>query len=137
MCIYKVAENPQITCDCDDKNMIVPSAPELVDNEDGRGTEKVEMEMTLRRDKFGENEGIIEGNEGHFSIAEWFKCDVALNEYNAKYIDLFVVNGFDNVRSRALIEMTDEDMMSIGINKLGHRKVLLTAIRNFQNHLND
>eukprot|EP01084_Bolivina_argentea_P084077 152155_1 len=119
---------------------IVPSAPELVEeivvpsapiHPPGYN----DVNGTFEDGKMGENEGLIEfeGNEGNkinFDLNEWFRNDVELLEYNTMYIDLFVVNGFDNIK--ALKEMTDEDLSIIGINKLGHRKVILSAIRNIQ-----
>ena len=50
------------------------------------------------------------------------------DEYNEIYFNKFIENVFDNLDSVKLL--TDNDLKEIGINKLGHRKLILKAIQN-------
>ena len=52
----------------------------------------------------------------------------------SQYEKLFVNAGFDGPESLKLVmEMNDEDMKEIGIHKLGHRRMLKSAIQSLKN----
>ena len=55
---------------------------------------------------------------------------VWLREINIKYFDeyyhCFVDNGFDT--ERVIKTMTDDDLRDIGVNKMGHRRILMEEI---------
>ena len=64
------------------------------------------------------------GNE--FNINDWFNQKVGLEGYNQQYIGLFIENGFDQLNT--LKEIDANDLIEIGVTKLGHRKRILTCI---------
>eukprot|EP01084_Bolivina_argentea_P309252 534920_1 len=63
-------------------------------------------------------------------ISLWLNKDVKL----AEYFDLFVENGFDKMEY--IVYITEQDLIQIGINKLGHRKHILRQIQQFKNSNN-
>eukprot|EP01083_Nonionella_stella_P091645 256298_1 len=119
------------------KNVTNPSAPELdvleqeaVPNPSAP-MEAVEVEMNeaFHRDNIeGENQKYAVGENECLAIRQWFDDDVDLDEYNEVYFKTFIENGFDKFR---LIEkITKNDLIEIGINKLGHQKEILSAADN-------
>ena len=67
------------------------------------------------------NENELNGTE---EIRKWFKESINLPsidgiDYNDKYYRLFINDGFDTFNG---IKITDQDLVDMHINKLGHRK---------------
>ena len=60
-------------------------------------------------------------NRGHQMISKWLR-NKGLEEYG----DLLIDHGFD--RMELVLEMTDHDLQSIGISKVGHRRLLMMEI---------
>eukprot|EP01084_Bolivina_argentea_P017202 32130_1 len=84
---------------------------------------------TLVDKTVGEIEGVSNGGSGqsdYTNIKNWFHNHVGLNEYNELYLELFIKNGFDQLK--LIRNMTKQDMIQIGIDKLGHQKQILLAI---------
>eukprot|EP01084_Bolivina_argentea_P131408 231945_1 len=58
----------------------------------------------------------------------WFQKEVKLNEeFNKKYFDIMIENGFDTIDG--IKEIEDNHLMMIGIKKLGHRVKIMNAIK--------
>ena len=91
-------------------------APPSAANIDKMPEKKVDIAPS---EKIGVNE--------HNEVAEWFNDKIPLKTYTKIYLDKFIENGFDNMRSIKLL--TDNDLKEIGINKLGHRKLIIKAVR--------
>ena len=53
------------------------------------------------------------------------------NDFN-KYFNIFISNGFDSLN--VIQNMTNQDLIDIGINKLGHRRKILAKIANNTNN---
>ena len=51
-----------------------------------------------------------------------------MGKFNDIYLNKFIENGFDNLQAIKLL--TDHDLISIGTDKLGHRKLMIRAIQN-------
>eukprot|EP01084_Bolivina_argentea_P130439 230257_1 len=64
-------------------------------------------------------------------IRLWFKQTIDLPtddiDYNHKYCEMLIVNGFDTWK--AIKAISNDDLIEIGINKLGHRKQIISAIK--------
>jgi len=63
-----------------------------------------------------------QANDGS-EVASWFRDTLRLPQY----IDLFESEGFDELET--LADLTDSDLKELGINKMGHRKKILKAVK--------
>ena len=61
-------------------------------------------------------------NHKKTELHKWFKYEVCLEEY----YDLFIKNGFEELNT--LISINMNDLVSLGINKLGHRIKIMQSI---------
>ncbi len=52
-----------------------------------------------------------------------------MEEDKNKYVNLFILNGFDSLE--IIQTLNNEDLIDIGLNKLGHRKMILSKIQQF------
>merc|ERR1712048_713281 len=60
-----------------------------------------------------------------WSLGDWLKGIDAV--YYKDYYGMFVENGFESKNGVAV--MSEDDLLYIGIKKLGHRKVIMNAIK--------
>ena len=78
--------------------------------------------MIKSTDKAGDNKSETNGmktDKTDNELYRWLKDQVKL----VQYYDLFVKNGFDNLKSVALI--SDDVLLSMGIDLIGHRTLIL------------
>ena len=63
-----------------------------------------------------------------FEVKRWLKEEVKMEQY----CDLFVKNGYDDMET--VLEMNDNELIEIGIDKKGHRKKILIYIEKKKNN---
>eukprot|EP00483_Globobulimina_turgida_P011960 UN11982 len=63
-------------------------------------------------------------------IEQWFNDDIDLQDLSENdknsYFNVLVQNGFDKIS--IIKKVSNNDLIEIGINKLGHRKLILSAV---------
>ena len=64
--------------------------------------------------------------EFNLDIVSWLK-----SLHFDEYVDQFIENSID---MEVLLDLNTEDLKELGVNKIGHRKLLLKAILNLQNY---
>eukprot|EP01084_Bolivina_argentea_P025436 47292_1 len=65
------------------------------------------------------------GNEEMMRIKRWFEEEIAIDNEGKPYYALFIENGFE--RLHLIKYITDLELQSIGVDKMGHRKAILLA----------
>eukprot|EP01083_Nonionella_stella_P300230 1023785_1 len=67
-------------------------------------------------------------NDAHTAIKQWFNTSVNLTADNERYFRMFVAYGYDDMS--LVKEITETELIEMGITKLAHKKRILSAIRN-------
>ena len=68
-------------------------------------------------------------NTSGFNLHDFFGDEVDLEEYNEEYIQLFIDNGYD--KWSAIKILTEDNLVQMGITKMGHRNRILHAIQQY------
>merc|ERR1712242_694928 len=79
---------------------------------------KVEKKINSLSEKFTETMGGDPGNGGE-EVQEWLKNKVKLPQY----FQVFMLQGFDELE--AIKDVTKDDLVAMGIDKVGHQRKIL------------
>eukprot|EP01084_Bolivina_argentea_P161339 280877_1 len=124
------------------REMVAPSAPIMMNDENDKIQEMLPdydqvdnqvgdvYEQTANMEGETQMDSNMEGqNNGskYNALRQWFQNEVKLDEFNEEYFHCFVDNGFEKFGN--IKTMTDQDLIDIGISKLGHRKAIFRAIQ--------
>ena len=69
----------------------------------------------------------MDNNDKHGDVKRFFYNNVCIEDYNDRYIGLMIENGFDSLD--IIKTLTIQDLVDIGVDKLGHRKKIINEIR--------
>eukprot|EP00484_Ammonia_sp_Unknown_P027924 CAMPEP_0197047026 /NCGR_PEP_ID=MMETSP1384-20130603/22588_1 /TAXON_ID=29189 /ORGANISM="Ammonia sp." /LENGTH=170 /DNA_ID=CAMNT_0042478883 /DNA_START=34 /DNA_END=546 /DNA_ORIENTATION=- len=108
---------------------------EMVESPDVEaGATKLTTDTTYEVGLGGEEESFVTDNadEKRCDLLQWFQANVGLAEdENLKYCDMFIQNGYDVVSAFRYIDRSE--LIMIGIQRRGHQKLILDAIKKYNN----